>query len=227
MIEVLYEDHDLIAVNKANGVLIHPSYYARDVKSGFLVEELSKQLGYKVYPIHRLDRKTSGIVLFAKSKNHIAQYQKLFTENRISKKYQALVRGHLHQEKIIDLAISDSKGVKKDALSVLKPINNYIIPVSIGKFPESWFAHIQLEPQTGRFHQLRKHCNKNATPIIGDYKHGDRVYNQYFKEHLAEERMFLHAFEIEFEHPLVLKKIKIECPLPQFWEHSIQKLKLL
>ena len=118
MIEVQFEDDYCLIVNKPNNVLVHHSYYSRNIKDDSLLQLLTKQLNHKFYPVHRLDRKTSGLILLAKDKNNVSQFQDLFINQKITKKYMAIVRGHCSEFGQIDTPVkNEDTGIYKDALT--------------------------------------------------------------------------------------------------------------
>ena len=223
MIDILYDDDFCIIVNKPNNVLVHHSYYARNIKDDSLLQVLRQQfVNQNFYPVHRLDRKTSGLILLAKHKNDVSKFQALFDKNLITKKYKALVRGHTDLNGIIDTPIKNNEtGIYKDALTDYKTLQHFEINIPVAPYSTSRYSLIELEPKTGRTHQIRKHLNKIAHPIIGDHKYGNRHHNQMFEREFNIDKLFLHAFSLEFNHPILLQNIKLSVPLPVFWTSTI------
>lgn len=194
-LEIVFENDDIIAINKPHGLLVHKTNIAKDAKE-FAIQKLRDQVGYKVYPAHRIDRKTSGILLFSKSKKSDIAIQALFREKKIEKSYLAIVRGFLPEINQIDYAIGEKK--KKDALTHLQLLSHNEIPVPFGKFRTSRYSLIRLYPITGRHHQLRKHMAHIFHPIIGDRPHGCNKQNKLWKEHFGIQNMMLHAEKLKF-----------------------------
>lgn len=217
-IEIVFEDDYIIAVNKPNNFLVHHSHYARNIEEPTLLEQLTNQLGTEYYPIHRLDRKTSGIILLAKQKEFVAPFQELFNQNDIHKTYFAIVRGFSPNTGKIDTPVkNDDTGVYKDALTNYQTICSIELDIPVTPYDKSRYSLIKLLPETGRMHQLRKHMNKINHPIVGDYKYGDRFHNRMFETQFNCNYLFLHAYKIEFTHPLTLKKISLTAEFPLDW----------
>ena len=196
-LEILFEQDDLIAINKPHGLLVHQSRIARDADV-FAVQLLRDQIGQKVYPVHRLDRKTSGVLLFAKTKTRNAQMQQIFRERQIQKTYKAIVRGYLDEAGKIDYALTN-EGKTKDAQTDYHRLQQFEIPLSSGKYASSRYSLALLKPHTGRFHQLRKHLAHIQHPIIGDRPHGCNKQNRFWKAQFQMDKMMLHAECLAFE----------------------------
>ncbi|MCB9359758.1 MAG: pseudouridine synthase [Flavobacteriales bacterium] len=218
VIEILYEDEFIVVVNKPNDVLMYPSYYARNIKDATLVELLNKQLQVKTSPLHRLDRKTSGVVIFGKSAEVAKVFEKLFAQHQIEKTYLAIVRGFCENEGVIGTPIKNNDtGVYKDALTTYKTITTYEWEMPVTPYDKSRYSLIELAPKTGRMHQLRKHLNKINHPIIGDHKYGDRNYNKTFTHEFGFDKLLLHAKQLNFTHPLTNKEMEINASIPDNW----------
>jgi len=223
-IEIVYEDDYLIAVNKPNNFIVHESHYARNIKEITLLDFLYQQLGYHVYPIHRLDRKTSGILVLLKNKEFVAQFQALFTSNSINKTYYAIVRGFSKDSDSIDSPVkNDDTGVYKDALTKYETIQQFETEIPVHPYNTSRYSLVKLTPETGRMHQLRIHLNKISHPIVGDYKYGDRFHNRMFENELNCIYMFLHAYSLEFIHPITNKKLVLSANFPNDWDKIFKK----
>lgn len=225
-IEIIYEDNLLVVVNKPNNFLIHQSHYARNITEITLLETLQQQLGFPLFPVHRLDRKTSGILLLLKDKSFVAQFQALFTNNTIQKTYYAIVRGFSPATGKIDSPVkNDDTGVYKDALTNYNTINNIELDIPVHPYEKSRYSLMELLPKTGRMHQLRKHLNKINHPIVGDYKYGDRFHNRMYETKFNCQYLFLHARQIEFEHPLSHQKMIFTADFPEDWLRMFNEFK--
>ncbi|MCW8896754.1 MAG: pseudouridine synthase [Flavobacteriales bacterium] len=223
-IEIVFEDDLLMVVNKPNNYLIHQSHYARNITEITLLETLQQQLGFPLFPVHRLDRKTSGILLLVKDKSFVAPFQALFTNNAIQKTYYAIVRGFSPATGKIDSPVkNDDTGVYKDALTNYNTINNIELDIPVHPYEKSRYSLIQLLPETGRMHQLRKHLNKINHPIVGDYKYGDRFHNRMYETQFNCNYLFLHAHSIEFIHPLSHQKMIFTADFPTDWLNMFNK----
>jgi len=221
----MYEDKYCLIVNKPENILVHHSYYARNIKDKSLLEILREQIIAKVYPVHRLDRKTCGLILLIKDKKYVKYFQNLFDTNKITKKYKALVRGYTNQQGRIDSPIKNNETkVYKDALTLYKLLETYELKIPVTPYKTSRYSLLQLELKTGRTHQIRKHLNKIAHPIIGDHKYGNRHHNQMFEKVFEVDNLFLQAYYLKFPHPILSKSICIEITLPTFWNNTLNKM---
>ncbi|MEN5056397.1 pseudouridine synthase [Sphingobacterium kitahiroshimense] len=216
MLEILYQDEDIIAINKPHGLLVHRSSIARDA-SEFALQLLRDQINQSVYPAHRLDRKTAGILLFSLNKDMDKELQQLFQNQQVDKKYLAILRGHAPEEMHIDYPLKKDNGVIQEAQTDFKTIAHTELPFPSGKFPTSRYSLVEANPTTGRMHQLRKHFAHIFHPIIGDRPHGCNKQNKFWKEHFEMDTMMLHASEITFKHPKTQNNIIINAGLqPEF-----------
>lgn len=213
---ILYQDKHLIAINKPHGLAVHRSDYIGDADT-YAVQELRDQIGQFVYPCHRLDRKTSGVLLFALSEETNKLMQKQFAENLVKKKYIAIVRGYTDDSGVIDYPLTNEKRKTQDALTHYKTLNRAELEMHFGKFKTSRYSLVEVQPQTGRLHQIRKHFAHIMHPIIGDRPHGCNKQNKFFKEKFNMTTMLLHASEIYFTHPVTGKEINIKAGFyPEF-----------
>ncbi|RFZ94588.1 pseudouridylate synthase [Mucilaginibacter conchicola] len=218
MLEIIYRDEHLIAINKPHGLLVHRSSIAADV-SEFAIQILRDQIGQKVNPAHRIDRKTAGVLLFALDKETEIAMQRAFMENLVKKKYLAIVRGFTPDEETIDYALRKENGTLQDALTRYRTLKRAELDVALGKHPTSRYSLVLAEPETGRMHQLRKHLAHVFHPIIGDRTHGCNKQNKMFKEKWEMETMLLHAKELRFIHPVSKEDVVISAQLqPEFKE---------
>jgi tRNA pseudouridine65 synthase len=218
-IEICYQDAFIIGVNKPCNVLVHHSYMARNLDSETtLLDLLEVQLNQKFFPLHRLDRKTSGLILLAKNRKDVSSFQDLFIHNKIEKTYYALVRGYAPDSGIIDSPVKGrDSNVYKEAATEFKKLNEITLEIPVHPYPNSRYSLLELKPKTGRLHQLRIHLNKISHPIIGDPKYGDRFHNRMFSSNFMCSQMFLHALSLEFTHPITNQNVIVKSTLPVFW----------
>jgi len=189
---------------------VHPSFIARDV-SEFAVQLLRDQIGRRVYPVHRLDRKTGGVLLFALSKDVNPLMQQQFAERKVEKTYLAIVRGFSPDSGEINYPLKKENGEMQEAVTAFETLAKAEIPVPFGQHPNSRYSLVKFTPHTGRFHQLRKHAAHIFHPIIGDRPHGCNKQNKLWKEKFGMTTMLLHAASLEFVHPVSGEKVKIEA----------------
>lgn len=207
-LDIIYETEDLIAINKPHGLLVHRSRIANDATE-FALQKVRDYVGHFVYPVHRLDRKTSGVLLFAKSEKVNSEVQKQFREHEVNKTYLAVVRGYLTEKQTIDYPLTENDKTQ-DAITHLSPLEQFELNIPFGKFSTSRYSLIEVKPTTGRFHQIRKHMKHIFHPILGDRPHGCNKQNKLWKDKFGLTKMMLHASELEFKFPEG-NSIKIEA----------------
>ncbi len=209
-LEIIYQDKHLIAINKPHGLIVHRSDYIGDADT-YALQELRNQIGTFVYPCHRLDRKTSGVLLFALSQKVNVLMQKQFAENLVQKKYLAIVRGYTENNGTIKHPLINEKGKVQEAITEYKTTHRSELEIPFGQFKTSRYSLVEVQPQTGRLHQIRKHFAHINHPIIGDRPHGCNKQNKLFKDKYGMTTMLLHALTIIFKHPISEKKITIQA----------------
>ena len=198
--DILYQDDYFVAICKPHDILVHRTKLSQDTV--FVLQSLSKQVGMYLYPIHRLDRKTSGVLLFAFTSEVAKNIHEQFQTSQITKTYLAICRGHLPQlEMTIDYPLTNDRGKTQDAITILKVLKQSEIDIPLGKFQTSRYSLLKVKPLTGRFHQIRKHLKHIFHPIVGDRPHGCNKQNRLFKEKWDMHTMLLHAQQIQLHHP--------------------------
>lgn len=224
-VEIIYQDDYIVCVSKPNDVVVHHAHHSRNVlDEKSLVQLLEEQFQAKLYPVHRLDRKTSGIILFTKDRSYVADFQKLFTENQIQKVYYGIVRGHAPESVVIDSPVKGrDSNVYKDAETHLATLNKIVLDIPVKPYDTSRYSLVKLTPKTGRLHQLRIHCNKISHPLIGDPKYGDKNHNLIYQNELNCDNLFLHAGSLSFVHPYSKDDLNLIAPLPNNWKLVFEK----
>jgi tRNA pseudouridine65 synthase len=219
---VLYQDEYCIAVNKPHGLLVHRTSMSSD--KDFLLQRVRDQSGKKVYPVHRLDRPTSGVVLFAFSKEIVAEFFKLFREREAKKTYLALVRGWTDDSGVIDSPLKTDSGKEQDALTLYKTIAKTEVDIPVGPYEKARYSLVEIDLKTGRTHQIRRHFAHLRHPLIGDTTHGDGRHNQMFRSKFNTHRLMLAATKLELLHPFTQKELKVEAPLETGFKTVLVKL---
>lgn len=225
---ILYEDEDILAIDKPCHILVHPTKITED--KVFVLPLLERQLGLRLLPIHRLDRPTSGVLLFAKNNRAAAHLSQQFREQSIQKTYHAIVRGYTEQEGLIDYAIGDHDDKtkpKREAITVYHCLAQSEVPLPIGRYPTARFSYVEARPKTGRRHQIRRHFAHLRHPIIGDKRHGDIKHNRYFWEDWNIKRMLLHASQLDLVHPVFEHKMTIQAPLDAAFQNALKLTDLI
>ncbi|MFK8060242.1 MAG: pseudouridine synthase [Polaribacter sp.] len=218
-ITVVFEDEYVLCVRKPNNMLVHHAHHSRNVADETsLLQQIQEERGLKVYPIHRLDRKTSGIILLAKETQFVSKFQELFTKNEIQKTYYGIVRGFSPDEKKIDSPVKGrDANMHKEALTYLQTLEKITLNIPIKPYDSSRYSLVALKPETGRMHQLRVHTNKISHPLIGDPKYGDKNHNVMFDQHFRWNNLFLHAATLEFKHPFTSEELSLKASFPKDW----------
>ncbi|WP_156307557.1 pseudouridine synthase [Sphingobacterium endophyticum] len=225
MLEILFEDEELIAINKPHGLLVHRSSIAADT-SEFALQILRDQIGKTVFPAHRLDRKTAGVLLFSLNKEMDSGIQTAFSQNLIKKEYLAVLRGHTIPDGTIDYPLKKENGTIQDALTNYTTLALTEIDLPFGNFPTSRYSLVLAKPQTGRMHQIRKHFAHIFHPIIGDRPHGCNKQNKLWKETFQHDTMLLHAKSLEFQHPKTKENILIQANVQPEFQRALEILGL-
>jgi tRNA pseudouridine65 synthase len=217
MLEILYQDDDLIAVNKPAGLAVHRSKMVGNADA-FLIDLMREQVGGNVYLAHRLDRATSGVLLIARSSEIAAALGQQFMGRDVHKQYLAVVRGWAEPDAgLIDYPLPGSRetGPRREASTRYRRLATIEVPIELGRYPHQRYALLLAEPLTGRFRQIRKHLAHIHHPVIGDCQHGRGDHNRLYKQHFGCHRMLLHAWRLRFAHPLSGAPMLLEAPLDQ------------
>ncbi|MBI9069287.1 MAG: pseudouridylate synthase [Salinivirgaceae bacterium] len=224
-LEIIYRDEYLIAINKPHGLLVHRSKYAGEADE-YALQKLRNQIEHYVFPCHRIDRKTSGVLLFSLNEEVNSLMQQQFQSNMVKKKYLAIVRGFTNDAGIIDYPLTNEKGKTQEAISEFKTLTQSEIDLAFGKFTTSRYSLVEVTPQTGRMHQIRKHFAHILHPIIGDRPHGCNKQNKLFKEKWNLTSMMLHASDLSFVHPITNQEILIPANESEEFKRMMKILNL-
>lgn len=220
MLDILYRDEHLVAIHKPSGLLVHRS--ALDAhEERFAVQMLRDQIGRHVHPVHRLDKGTSGVLLFALDRDSAALLASQFESRRVGKRYLAIVRGHPPEAGLIDHALSrrfdpaehvpaGRDDTPQPALTRYRRLGVVELPHQVDRYPSSRYALIELEPETGRRHQLRRHLKHIAHPIIGDSTFGKGKHNRLFQTLFGSDRLLLACLRLELCHPHTGRPLVLE-----------------
>ncbi len=233
MLEILYKDDSLVAINKPSGLLVHRSPIDRH-ETKFAIQMLRDQIGQFVYPIHRLDKPTSGVLLFALDKESARVMGEQFSSRETKKSYIAVVRGYTDESGIIEhtltlkldkIADKDSSEDREaqDASTVYERLSTVELDFAVGKYEKTRYSLVKLHPLTGRKHQLRRHMKHISHHILGDTKHGRGEHNKFIRQEFGCNRMLLHAYELQIKHPYTKEELIIKAPLDESF-NSICKL---
>lgn len=228
MLEIIYQDEYLVAVNKPAGMLVHRSWLDKH-ETQFVMQTLRDQIGQHVFPLHRLDRPTSGVLVFALSSEIASNVMPMFANHEMVKTYHAIVRGWIEEGDVLDYPLKEEldkiadKFAKQDkeaqsAVTEYQPLAKVEVPVSTGKFPTTRYCLVEMKPKTGRKHQLRRHMAHLRHPIVGDTTHGDGKHNRLYREEYDCHRLMLHASELRFVHPYTMQDLVLKASFDESWQ---------
>ncbi len=212
--EILYQDDFLAAVNKPAGMLVHRTNLAADVAEGFALQTLRDQLGKKVFPVHRIDRPTSGILVFALSSEIAANLRMQFDGHTLKKRYHCIVRGHLKSKGILSHPLKKENGNEQTAITHFELLKHLEFPIQNERFSTTRYSLVKAYPITGRMHQIRRHFAKERNYLIGDTNYGNLKSNRAFQAYFNIEGLMLHASKLALKHPISKNEIIITSDLP-------------
>jgi tRNA pseudouridine65 synthase len=212
-LSILHRDEHLLAINKPSGMLVHRGWG----KDGAIALQLLRdQVGQRVHPLHRLDRATSGALLFALSSEVARDMQELFAGGAVHKRYLAVCRGNTLEDGRLCHALS-----QKQSTTPKPAITDFRL---LGAFER--YGLVEAKPITGKTHQIRRHLKHLAHPIIGDVRYGKSEHNRIFRERFGFHRLALHCQRLEFPHPRGGAALNIEAPLPADFAALLERLGL-
>lgn len=234
--KVVYQDDYLVAIHKPAALLVHRSPIDRH-ETQFAVQMTRDLIGQEVFPVHRLDKPTSGLLLFALNKDSARHLSEQFMQHSLQKTYLALVRGWTEDHGKIDKPLmykKDKYGDRdkrepseaQEAFTSYQTLGQTTLNKPLGKFEQQRYSLVQLQPKTGRKHQIRRHLNGISHPIIGDVNYGDRKHNHLFNDWRGYHRLYLAATALEFTHPHTEQRVRIQAPLQNDFVATLQALNL-
>lgn len=237
MLEILYQDDHLVAINKPAGLLVHRSPIDRH-ETQFAIQLTRDQIGQRVYPVHRLDKPTSGVLLFALDSETARLVSEQFAAGTTKKTYQAIVRGYTQEQGHIDYALKEQlddiadKLAQKDkeaqsAITDYKRLATTEIDYPVDRYSTARYSWVELYPHTGRKHQLRRHMKHISHPIVGDTTHGNGAQNRFFREQLNCHRLLLHAKQLEIVHPHTQEALCINADHDLVFLNALEQTQLL
>lgn len=233
MLEIIYQDRWLVAVNKPSGWLVHRSWLDRH-ETVFVMQTVRDQIGQHVFTVHRLDRPTSGVLLMGLSSDVGRLLSQQFEQHQIQKTYHAIVRGWLEGEERLDYPLtaeqdkiadkfSHADKAPQPAVTHWRGVATTEQPVAISRYPSARYSLVEMQPETGRKHQLRRHMAHLRHPIIGDTAHGDLRQNRGAAEHFGINRLMLHASALSLTHPVTGEPLVLRAGLDAVWQQAMQQ----
>ncbi|MEA3497537.1 MAG: tRNA pseudouridine(65) synthase TruC [Campylobacterota bacterium] len=232
-LEILYQDEYLVAINKPSGLLVHKSmidkheiYYAMKI--------LSQQIGKWVYPVHRLDKPTSGVLLFALDSHTAKLISEQFTQHTIVKQYICVVRGYVEKVGVIDypLSVKLDRIANKDVFTQKEPqeaitkyqlLDTVELDHTIGRYDKTRYSLVKVTPQTGRKHQIRRHLKHISHHLLGDTKYGRGEHNKFIREKFDCHRLLLHALSLTINHPYTNETLVIKAKVDKVFSSILDE----
>jgi len=227
-LRILYRDEHLVAIDKPAGLLVHRSWLDKH-ETRFAMQMTRDQIGQHVFPVHRLDRPTSGILLFALDPDTARCLSQAFASQQVKKEYLALVRGWAPESLYIDYplkeeldriadALCDPDKPAQEARTLLQRLQQVELPFTVSpRHPSTRYSLLRLRPETGRKHQLRRHMAHISHPIVGDTCHGDGRHNRFFREQFDCHRLMLCHHRLQLTHPVSGVPLEIVAGVDAQW----------
>jgi tRNA pseudouridine65 synthase len=233
VLQILYKDHHYAAINKPAGLLVHRSPIDRH-ETRFAVQLLRDQLGQRVYPVHRLDKPTSGVLIFGLHSDAAQQLARQFEAREVQKHYIAVVRGHIRHTITIDHPLTqrddkyeesgnDVGRAAQPATTAIDPIADIELPLAFGRYASMRLGLVKATPGTGRKHQIRRHLKHISHPIIGDANYGKGDLNRFFAAQFNCSRLLLAATRLEFMHPFNNSHTVIDAPIDTCFQQLVDR----
>jgi tRNA pseudouridine65 synthase len=225
-LQILYTDDEVVIIDKPGGLIVHPNKYAR--REPNLINIVGGRLQRRIYTVHRLDRGTSGLMLFTLSSEAAGELSRQFRTRAVEKEYLAVVRGHPPAEGTIDKPLRLEKGDEEErpARTRYETLATSELDIPVGPYETAWFALVRLTLLTGRPHQARRHLRSITHPVIGDQRHGDRENNSYLWNRLGDRHMLLRAVRLAFDHPRTGRRVEAWAGASPLWHTALAELGL-
>tara|TARA_R110000868_G_scaffold197846_3_gene444058 strand:- start:2174 stop:2860 length:687 start_codon:yes stop_codon:yes gene_type:complete len=202
LINIIYQDEYLVVVDKPSGLLVHPFKEASNERDN-LMALLRDKVGKWVYPVHRIDRPVSGIVIFGFSGEIVSKIKEVWGDkSKTQKEYIALARGQISEPGTFDFELGNDKKVRQTAITNYRPLH---------QFDDTTLVHVTIE--TGRKHQIRRHFSRRMQCLVGDTAYGKGVLNERYRQEYNLHRIFLHAWRLTLPHPVTGEVISWTCPI--------------
>jgi len=206
MIDIIHRDDDIVAVNKPSGIKVHRGAYDGR-REHFVLQLVRDQVGQHLFPVHRLDRPTSGVLVFALNPGAARSLAKSFARRQVQKTYLAVVRGFIAEHGEVDYPLERSETGEafdkppRPAVTRFLRLDTVELPIAVGRYATARYSLVKVMPATGRMHQIRRHMSHLRHPVINDRQYGDNKHNRFFSEELNCRRLLLAATELRFPHP--------------------------
>jgi tRNA pseudouridine65 synthase len=223
---LVYRDENFFAIDKPAGFFVHPPETSKypTPKEKVCLFHLHRAFGRPVFPVHRLDAPTSGLVLFALDKHATRELSRLFQDREMEKSYRAVVRGHTPIQGTITRPLK-IKGFLElnECETSFKTLAQIELPEAVGtRYSTARYSLVEVQPRTGRWHQIRRHFDQISHPLIGDIEHGDSHHNRFFRDQLRISGLCLRAERLSFTDPFRREPLTLTAPPDPKWIHISQ-----
>ncbi|AWI53687.1 pseudouridine synthase [Aquabacterium olei] len=212
---ILWRDEHLVALHKPPGWLVHRTGLDAD-ESRVVLQALRDQIGRHVYPVHRLDKGTSGVLLMALNSEVAGRLGGAWHEGAVRKLYVAMVRGWASEATTVDHPLVPDESPEgtpaQPARTHIRRLARLSLPIPVDRYDTTRVSLVQAEPETGRRHQIRRHLKHLSYPLIGDATHGKGAHNRWWAERLGVQRLWLHAAELALSHPMTGQPMRFHSP---------------
>jgi tRNA pseudouridine65 synthase len=229
---LLFRDESIAVFNKPAGLLLHRSFIDRHEKI-FALQMARDLLGQKVYPVHRLDKPTSGILLFALNPDAASRLTSSFTCGSVTKRYLAVARGITQAEGTIDYPLLEEQDKHdpyrqegkdpQSAVTSYRRLAETELPFPVGRYPTSRYSLVVVIPRTGRRHQIRRHFKHIFHPLVGDVNYGEGRHNRLFRDEFDCRRLLLHASSLTIGHPVDGSELTFNAPLDNTFRSVLER----
>ncbi len=221
---IVYRDQWLCAIDKPCDIMVHQSRLGTDRQ--FVVQLLRDQLGQRVWPVHRLDRATSGLLLFALDRDTASAVGKEFMAQEVIKRYLAVARGWVAEQGEIDHPLKKDKRADEGqpARTRFRRLATSELPIALGEHQTVRHSLVEAFPETGRRHQIRRHFKHISHHLIGDTTYGDGRHNRLFRQHLGCHRLLLHATALEMRHPADGSTLQLRAEIGGEFRELVERL---
>ena len=206
-LDILYRDACVVVIDKPAGMLVHPGREPEPTEQ-IAMKVLRDQIGQRVSPLHRLDRPTSGVLMFALDEGTEREFSRQFAESDVEKRYVAVVPGKTPWKWTAEASLQKSED------EPFREAETRFTRKAVVERGEGTYSRLEVTPKTGRYHQIRKHLAMDGWPIVGDYLYGDPDEMARIAKAIGQERLMLHASRLIFHHPIEQNEVMVECPLP-------------
>lgn len=221
-LKIIYQDNELLVCNKPEGLPVHKNEFMPH-DAPYLTKQIGQLLNKSVYNVHRLDSKTSGLIVLAFSPEIAKHLTLQFEHKEIEKIYYALVKENPESGTFNENVLIKKRGKKKPAITHFKTLEFIKTSICYKEFKNIGLSLVEIKPETGRWHQIRQHFAMHRFDILGDTHHGDWTLNRIITEKTGIKRLFLHAGKLSFTHPVLNQKISFESSIPEDFQNVLQK----